>query len=754
MSRSHLLLLSVLFCILLCAPVLAQACECDTNGASTCNPENIGNVTSNNIKIDSFADQTAVGANNVVWNISFYHVENLAGFYNLHTYTITDYVYPDWGNGYVPGMFPNDSTESIGLYDAAGTLIGTGRLSYSIDMSNRVVFSFVADYWNPGAATGTLHATIDYPHATGLGEKWRMHTGSATSGHPANVTSGITTVAFTNVDTPIAATQGPLYRWYTYYTAQQAGYERTEGTVEDFFKVDKCFENQVQGVSGVVVCRYIDTDLAYYDSGGWITVLKSYSNKTSFGAVPHHKNTRLRLTDTYGRIQEWYWTFCGEGELSITVSKGETPAFPATAGETIEAVGHFGGNAGQIGTVQWVWTEEGSVSSKSKIYTRNQSNGTWEDDYQTSSLARGAFNFDTQVMKQNIRFMLDDYDANWTAINSGNNVRLVLYDTLGNQIEPYAYKRVYVGSPIRSQTQFDIVTSGLTHIPNSQLWVKDITANVFQYAGDYISSGRVTNVSYQNHSYVAWASNANYTFAYGCYTVPTGSTCNQTSGANTLNYTVSWYGTGIVTLFIMPKEAGATNATMTFKVEDGDTGDPIMDAQIAIDYDIKINRYFAGPDGTVQIAHLIVGKSYPYTVTDPDYLSVSGNFTATNGGMILVKMYRTTTTVTPTPTGTPGPGEPGFVPQSPLESILSLLMLSGITTISAAKLAFALIICAVLAGVFGYYISFQASLIGMVIGFVGSTAFGLIDVWILLVVIFLGSIFLISKWWFGQSSGV
>ena len=65
----------------------------------------------------------------------------------------------------------------------------------------------------------------------------------------------------------------------------------------------------------------------------------------------------------------------------------------------------------------------------------------------------------------------------------------------------------------------------------------------------------------------------------------------------------------------------------------------------------------------------------------------------------------------------------------------------------------ALVICAALAFVFGYYISFQASLIGAFVGFVFSLAFGLIPIWILIAMIFVGSIFMMGRWWYGAGGG-
>jgi hypothetical protein len=65
----------------------------------------------------------------------------------------------------------------------------------------------------------------------------------------------------------------------------------------------------------------------------------------------------------------------------------------------------------------------------------------------------------------------------------------------------------------------------------------------------------------------------------------------------------------------------------------------------------------------------------------------------------------------------------------------------------------ALVICAVLAFIFGWFISYQASLIGAFIGFVFSLAFGLIPLWILIALIFVGGIFFMGKWWSGGGGG-
>jgi hypothetical protein len=755
-----LLVIAVLFLVL----VFPVAGECGWVSTSlgtcewSCNPPDIGNFsTGQPYHYTSYYDPTAAGANQVVYNISFQHIENFADFNSLMTGTSVAYVYPDWGAGYTAGAYSNDSTESVTLIHD-GQVISTGRLSYAIETVSGayspIYISYIADTWSPGARTGTVNALIQYPDSAGTGDRWRLHTGSAIYGASTNTSVTMSTVYFgMNFGTsPIAATLGPNYRWYTYYSYMRGGYERIvgEGSV-DTYKIDKCFETG----DGTVSCHNFLTEVSYYDyQFGWTNVTRSTSNKTTLAIVPKNRNVRLRMTDPFNTLNEWYWMYCGAGDLNISVSKGSVPNFPAAVGEYIDATALYGGDVSQVGSVIWRWSRNGGNKPPTmRIFVKNQSNGTWEDDYQVSSTQRGAYNFETQVMKQSISFLLDDYDGNWSAPATDHNaVSVSLGDLVGNPVQ-FASKIVYVGSAARSTLQFEILY-GLQYLTNANLWVKDETTG-YMYTGEQVASGRVINRSTLNHSYVVWANHLNYTFGWACINSAAQNFCSKDNGqpanANTINFTTMLYGYEYVYIQMLPKSAGLVNATFTVHVIDANTNDPLEGAVVKINYDYGVSTYFTNEAGEVKLLRMIAGKAYSYEVSDGGYITVTGTFTATNGGYLTVKMYPGE--VTPTPTGTIGPGEPGYVPKSPLDSIIALLMMAGIESTDMAKLMFALLLCAVLAAVFGYYISFQASLIGMVIGFVGSTAMGLIQPWILLVIIFLGSIFLVSKWWFAGSIG-
>jgi hypothetical protein len=625
-------------------------------------------------------------------------------------------------------------------------------------MKNHIYVTYQAFTWTPGPLSGKIVTTLNYPSFGYYpGAVWRFYRfGNRNDGTGSNLTLP-DTVWIGSALSSAYGDYGPQYRWYDYNIFSTVGYEHTNTSSLDTWKIDKCFNGQ---------CYWSEIELDYYNNGRWNTVSHAITNNSFIVDLPHNYNTRLIMKNPVtGRTQELYWIFQTGGNIDIQVSKGGQPNYPAAIGENVEATATYFGDSSQLGTVQWLWSKNGPYgNANSDVYMKNVSNNTWEK-YPSSSTTRGAYNFDTQVMTKTDYFSYDDYDQNWSIGSSKKNfVGLNLWDVNGVLIEPNGYRRVYVGAANQPTLQFDLVTLNMAHVNNANLWVKDLTDNAYMYTGELLASGRIINRSIINHSYLAWATHNNYTFAVGCINSVAQNYCTdypgQPANANTINFTTAYYGFEYITINMAPKEAGLLNASETLKIIDGDTNAALQAAQISIDLEVSKYTYWTDANGEIKLSRLITGKSYPYTAdcrgtcaAGSTYSPATGNFSAVNGGYLTIKLYKTTSVTTPTPLTTLQPGQEGYVPSTWADALKSLFMMAGAGDLTMAGMLIGLLITGGLAFIFGRAFGTGGALVGSMIGFIGSSAVGFIPIWVLLVVIFMGALFFVSKFLLPGGSG-
>ena len=570
--------------------------------------------------------------------------------------------------------------------------------------------------------------------------------------------------------------------------------------VDYYLSIQKFWQNDIDiDYSGnyamVDIYRYIDDRERWFWSD--VEVNKSV-NGVNF-TIYHDKGSSNVLDIpqiTSGPVYFTLWDAAGSQysyvynfpvDIGITLDKGETESdsLPADTTTTARLTGTTGNG---ISVLTWKWSENWDSSTSKKIayktYWYNTTNVTWElwgygfesRPITTTSTTRqtgaGTSGYSwNNIKNQNVKF-------NWTELSP-------YWTQGGNAEEPYPYNYVYaevrdadsrlLGSetvPVyvseevdKGYFQFYVVTARdpptIIRDANINLW--DFDQGITELNNVNASYGHYLTLVNLSRTYKMNATKAGYAFVGG----RTNKVLQEKDTDGNVTYSISSPGTKQIELVMLQVAAG--NYTIAFTVE-ALPADLISDkikvsnAKITITSAQSTDVIYTDAAGYVEF-DAIENLAYTYKVeanTQGCFRAAEGSFYSNAHQWVYVLLDSCTmeptltptptptATVTPTPTTTPMPSE--CISDNAIENMKCLFGVAGAQG-NYAGLMLALVICAVLAFVFGYYISFQASLIGAFVGFVFSLAFGLIPIWILIAMIFVGSIFMMGRWWYGAGGG-
>ena len=735
--RLHLPLLVLLLIAVLILPVVAV------------NPPDTGLINDTQYVMFDTHDitntVTTIGALNALW---FRTIDTYTEFSSLKLYsvydgaagiTITNPPLDTYGHQI------NTSSEPITFYDAVtNTYMGSGVLTYSVDNNNNIYVAVYANNWFLKGLTGNRKVNFSYTNYN----PWTLATGAdydVDGSNPARITDVYMITASTGVSGVVGTAPE---RELDYWNAMNVQYQRTAGSSGyDTWAFTRNFQPWGATLSNIT--------LEYYTNNSYHTALLDTSTIDLSGInVPTGQNVRLTVTNPLNNhVYTKYWIFTTTGTMDILMNKGLDSNTPLAPNEVANAQAVYNGDMGQLGKLLWIWSQGSSTSGVQnvvRIWTLNQTSGFW---YNSSGTSTDVWNQSNAIALQPW-FMYANTDTNWTG-SLYNSITLQIFDKNGLDLGELT-KKVFVGNPYQSFVRFWVygVQGGQQSIiPGGALYVTDTTNGVITDTGEILSTGSKLNTSTIGHNYVAWVTLVNYSQKSWCFSNQFIPVCSPVDGAYA-NFTISTYGTSNVNFYLYPY-GGTGNATITFYVTDPN-GTPISGA--VVHGNTGGPTGFTNGVGVISFTNLINGSFGEYSVVDNGWIPVDQKYTIYDGEYIHVILWPQAPTVTATipttaiPT-TLQPGQPGYVGVDFKGMLLEIAMLAGAGDLTQAGLFIAVIITALLGIIFGAYLGYQGALIGIMVGFVGSTAIGFIPIWILLVIIMLCSVFLMSRWWFGAEPG-
>ena len=687
------------------------------------------------------------------------------------------------------------------------TACSLGWFRYEKDMHNNYYISYYCDDptgFNMGVQNGTDFLLINYD--TSLFTLSLFGAGSNSDPYFA----GFGNSAANSVYAPqyLGAqvdADGRFTNWYNVYTNRS-------GSVP--FRTLTLYRNGPLGPYGTTTYRYY-SNLKINQSSMGYPYNRTLYNQGGNGDVqvdylPLNYPLYVEVTDQNGMVYPLY--IPPEYSLSLTVNPGQTSGIPAETDQPVLATLQSSANLTSRYMV-WKWSENfdtflsGTSSQKRRVNgyatfqynsTNRTSMGNWElyaygfenKGILPSSVNWGSYTWE-QIRSRSIYFNWSMSDPSWessTDLSSPYNyVELSLYDDYSNLVGR-ATRNVYVGLGNKARFHIFTMQSDLTtKVLDTNIYIFDVDANPGTWVVNGVNATYGTYLAEVNisHSHYIWSSAARYWLVRGIE-VPSRAPQALTNGCVT--YSIPFPGEQEIIL-VMDPTSGTANTTVLFTVESvpDDLISPkqrVPGAKITLTSQQTTDVIYT--DGNGQASFLMISNpvlTYYYTV---EYVrgadctqTASGYFNSVSHHSQYVLLdacsqITTQPTVTPTtvPT-TPSPAggcsadwQPGTqncrdhpenqccvcASKDPISALKCLFMSSGMTG-NNGGLMLALVISAFLAFVFGYYISFQASLIGAFVGFVFSLAFGLIPMWLLIALIIIGGVFFTGKWWSGSGGG-
>jgi len=711
--------------------------------------------------------------------IYFQQIDALTQFKAVKLYTTTFYAHQLNGSTYA------FQTDAATLRAPDGSIVSTGIYGYQVAGSDVYIYYF-ANTWTPGTLIGPVKLNLTW-HAENFNfESHETSLFARTSTTPGTYGINYNVVFASSVSNTHFVYDGTDNQ----YVTEVDSYFRTDYKLTRYSGYDKLGITRVFGIDKYY--SRVTINQTNPAGSGNITVVQN----TSAGDISINYLTGwplyLEVWDILNGVN-YTKIFSGTYNMGIQLSKGATSSNPANVDSSITAT-VIGTNGIGFKYFLWRWSENWdtflpmtSLKTRMDSYktyqfnsTNASSGGNWElyasgfenKGVVTASTARGVYTWN-QVKTQQVRFNWSSTDQSWTQSSTlstpYNYVTANVYDENSN-ILGSATANVYVikAADVGQFYIFVIDPTGLTKVYDSNVFVFDTEANpgvwvvnnVNATYGSYIVD---VNVS---HAHYVWAKAPGYWFVSG-KDLLTGITQVPVNGCVTFSIPF----TGIKQIELTMQKVSATNNSAIFTVESqsSDLTSPktrVPNAKITITSHQSSDIIYT--DGTgiarfdmVSTPVIVYNYKVEYDRGGCYQKAESWFNSAGHQGIyvlldscsyITIQPTITPTTLTPVPTVTvlPGPGEPGG---DVISSFIRLFQMAGAGTVSNAKLMLALVICSALAFIFGYYLSFQASLIGAFIGFVFSLAFGLIPMWILIALIIIGGVLFAGKWWSGSGGG-